>query len=292
MTPADHEAWLHLAFTRDLGASAALALVGRLGSARHALDASLSMLAPLIGHAAAEALHRRDAGGEVDAALEWAQQADCHLVSLDDDDYPARLAETVGPPLVMFARGRRELLARPSLAIVGSRNASTEGAGTAQDFAAALAGHGYTIVSGLAEGIDTAAHRGALEHEASTIAVTGTGIDRVYPASNHALAREIAERGLVLSELPLGSKPLQHHFPRRNRVIAGMSQGCLVVEASVRSGSLITARLALEAGREVMAIPGSIHNPQARGCHRLIKDGAKLVETVEDVMAEISPADR
>ncbi len=265
----------------------ALGLVARFGSARQVVQAGSTALAPFIGQACAEALQRRTAEAAVQAALEWAQQPDCHLLTLDDADYPARLAEAGSAPLILFARGKRELLARPMLAMVGSRHASEEGMHTAHSFAAELAGRGLTIVSGLAQGIDTATHRGALTGKGSTIAVTGTGIDRVFPADNHALARDIAAQGLVLSEFPLGTKPESANFPRRNRIIAGLSSGCLVVEASVRSGSLITARLALEAGREVMAIPGSIHSAQARGCHKLIKEGAKLVETVEDVLVEI-----
>ncbi|MEO9384979.1 DNA-processing protein DprA, partial [Chromobacterium phragmitis] len=198
-----------------------------------------------------------------------------------------QLAESASPPPLLFARGRRELLARPMLAVVGSRAATPQGKRNAEDFASALAGHGYAVVSGLASGIDAAAHQGALPHPASTIAVIGTGIDRVYPASNRQLAHRIAAEGLILSEFPLGMGPLPGHFPRRNRVIAGLARGCLVVEAGTASGSLITARLAMENNRDVMAIPGSIHSAQARGCHRLIKDGARLVESVDDVLDEI-----
>ncbi|HJV07455.1 MAG TPA: DNA-processing protein DprA [Chromobacteriaceae bacterium] len=279
--------WLRVALTPGIGPVGFLKLIRHFGDATCAVGARAGQLEPLIGKAAAQALQQRAAQPAVEAALAWAEGNGCHLLTLLDDDYPAQLAEADAPPPLLFARGRRELLARPMLAIVGSRNATPAGTSCAQAFAQQLAEHGYTIVSGLASGIDAAAHHGALSCNASSIAVIGTGIDRVYPASNRALAHRMAEHGLILSEFALGLGPLAQHFPRRNRIIAGLARGCLVVEANVQSGSLITARLAAENGREVMAIPGSIHNPQARGCHRLIKDGAKLVETVDDVLDEI-----
>lgn len=279
--------WVLAALTPGIGPAGMLGLVRRFGSIATALDASRQALAPVIGDAAAQALKTGVAAPDRDAALDWAQKPGAFLLTLLDDDYPTQLAESDTPPPLLFALGRRALLARPMLAIVGSRNANAAGCATARAFAHSLAHHGYTIVSGLASGIDSAAHEGALDQSGSTIAVVGTGIDRVYPASNHALARRIAEDGLILSEFPLGSRPLAQHFPRRNRIIAGLGRGCLVVEAGIESGSLITARLAAEAGREVMAIPGSIHNPQARGCHRLIKTGARLVETIDDILDEV-----
>jgi DNA processing protein len=196
------------------------------------------------------------------------------------------------PPPLLYAIGRIDLLAQPALAIVGSRSATQQGAATAESFAAGLARAGLTVVSGLALGIDAAAHRGALKAAAdgargSTIAVVGTGIDLVYPASNRPLTEQIRREALVLSELALGTPAIAHNFPRRNRLIAGLARGVLVVEAALRSGSLITARLAAEQGREVFAIPGSIHSPVAKGCHRLIKDGAKLVESVQDILEEL-----
>ncbi|MCG6872446.1 MAG: DNA-processing protein DprA, partial [Gammaproteobacteria bacterium] len=194
-----------------------------------------------------------------------------------------------GAPLLLFAHGRRACLGAPALAMVGSRNPTPAGTETARAFASYLAGAGLLIVSGLALGIDAAAHSGALAAGGSTIAVLGTGVDRVYPASHHELAHRIAGSGLLLSELPLGSPPRRQHFPARNRLISGLSLGTLVVEASLRSGSLITARLAGEQGREVFAIPGSIHSPQSRGCHALIRQGAKLVETAADVLEELAP---
>ncbi len=200
---------------------------------------------------------------------------------------PQALLTAADPPVLLYVKGNVALLNRPAFAIVGSRNATKQGEMNATAFAGALAGAGLTIVSGLAAGIDAAAHRGALPEAAATIAVIGTGCDRIYPASNAALAREIAARGVVLSEFPVGTPPLAANFPRRNRLIAGMARGCLVVEAARQSGSLITARLSAEAGREVFAIPGSIHSPQSKGCHALIKQGAKLVETAQDILEEL-----
>ena len=218
-------------------------------------------------------------------ALAWLEQPGNALVTLADATYPRLLLEIADPPPVLYIRGRVELLQRPALAVVGSRNATAQGAANAESFAKALSASGLTIVSGLALGIDAAAHRGGLAGPGSTIAVLGTGIDVVYPRSNAALASEIAERGLLVSEFPLGTSALASNFPRRNRLISGLAQGCLVVEAALASGSLITARSAAEQGREVFAIPGSIHSPVSKGCHALIKSGAKLVEAAEDVLA-------
>jgi len=226
----------------------------------------------------------------IDATEHWLASSTAHaLICLADDDYPRLLLDTPDPPAVLFAIGRRDLLNRPALAIVGSRNATQQGAANAEAFADALARSGLTIVSGLALGIDAAAHRGALDADcdASTIAVVGTGVDVTYPTSNRALTQRIRTEGLVLSEFPLRTPAIAHNFPRRNRIIAGLSRGVLVVEAALRSGSLITARLAADAGRDVFAIPGSIHSPLARGCHRLIRDGAKLVESAHDIAGDL-----
>jgi DNA processing protein len=187
----------------------------------------------------------------------------------------------------LYARGRIELLRRPALAVVGSRNATAQGAANAESFAKALSDSGLTIVSGLALGVDAAAHRGGLAGAGSTIAVLGTGIDVIYPRTNATLAAQIAERGLLISEFPLATGALASNFPRRNRLISGLAQGCLVVEAALASGSLITARSAAEQGREVFAVPGSIHSPVSKGCHALIKSGAKLVESAEDILGEL-----
>ncbi|QFY45184.1 DNA-protecting protein DprA [Candidatus Methylospira mobilis] len=223
---------------------------------------------------------------ETDLAWAAAPGQDCLL--LHHPDYPERLKEIPDPPPVLFAQGSVDKLSSPQLAIVGSRNPSPAGAKVAHKFAHALVELGLTITSGLALGIDAASHRGALDGGGATVAVTGTGLDQVYPAQHRRLAADIIEQGGVLaSELPLGAQPLARNFPRRNRIISGLSAGTLVVEAALRSGSLITARMALEQGREVFAMPGSLHNPLARGCNALIKQGAKLVETVDDIIEEL-----
>jgi DNA processing protein len=217
----------------------------------------------------------------------WLEAPGHHILTLADDNYPRQLLEISDPPALLYVSGRADLLSRPSLAMVGSRHASAQGAANAERFARAFSDAGLVVVSGLALGIDAAAHRGALGGASGTVAVLGTGADIVYPAHNRALAREIAARGALVSEFPLGTQPLPAHFPRRNRLISGLALGCLVVEAAADSGSLITARLATEQGREVFAIPGSIHSPLARGCHALIKQGAKLVEGARDVLEEL-----
>ena len=219
--------------------------------------------------------------------LAWLSEPGRTLLTADDPRYPSQLAAVPGMPPALFVTGDPALLARPQVAIVGSRSATVAGRETAFDFAARLAAHGFAITSGLATGIDAAAHRGALAAGGVTVAVCGTGPDRVYPAEHRALAGEIAASGALVSEFPTGTAPAPYNFPRRNRLMSGLSRGVLVVEAAARSGSLITARLAGEQGREVMAVPGSIHNPLARGCHRLIKDGAALVESVDDVLAAL-----
>lgn len=224
----------------------------------------------------------------VTRSLAWAAQPGHAVVTLADETYPRPLLEIADPPAVLYAHGRIELLARAALAIVGSRNATQQGEANAEALARTLSEAGLTIVSGLALGIDAAAHRGGLAGAGSTIAVLGTGIDVAYPSRNATLAAEIAERGLLISEFPLGTAPAAQNFPRRNRLISGLARGCLVVEAALASGSLITARAAAEQGREVFAIPGSIHSPLSKGCHALIKSGAKLVESAEDVLAELS----
>ena len=220
---------------------------------------------------------------------EWLQQQNHHLLQLGDDAYPELLAGISGAPPRLYVAGDPELLHLPALAIVGSRNPTSGGARNAFEFARHLGATGFCIVSGLAQGIDAEAHRGALAAGAPTIAFLGHGIDRVYPACNRELAHEIARHGALVSEFPLGVAPTRALFPQRNRLISGISLGTLVVEAARRSGSLITARLAAEQGREVFAIPGSIHNPLTRGCHQLIRQGAKLVEAADDIIAELAP---
>ena len=230
----------------------------------------------------------QEAGRTVDDN-EWLQQESHHLVRRGDDAYPELLEGINAPPAQLYIIGDPEVLHLPALAIVGSRNPTAGGAQNAFDFARHLGASGFCIVSGLAQGIDAAAHRGALAAAAPTVAYLGHGIDRVYPAVNHELAREIARQGALVSEFPLGTAPNRTLFPQRNRLISGSSLGTLVVEAARRSGSLITARLAAEQGREVFAIPGSIHNPLSRGCHQLIRQGAKLVEAADDIVSELAP---
>jgi DNA processing protein len=219
----------------------------------------------------------------------WLLDRRHQIIRQDSDLFPRLLHQISDPPLLLYVDGDPELLQLPALAIVGSRNPTAGGERNAFEFARHLASIGFTIVSGLAQGIDTAAHRGALAAGGTTIAFLGHGIDRIYPASNKALAEEIAASGALVSEFPLGTHPGKELFPQRNRLISGVSLGTLVVEAARRSGSLITARLAAEQGREVFALPGSIHNPLARGCHQLIRQGAKLVESADDILSELAP---
>lgn len=224
---------------------------------------------------------------EVEQDLTWAEQPHHHIFCLTDDIYPPLLKEIAQPPLVLYAIGDIKLLYTPQIAIVGTRKPTINGSETARQFAAHLAKIGLTITSGLAAGIDGASHEGALQAQGKTIAVLGNGLNHTYPPAHKTLQAKIAEQGLLLSEFSPNMKPRAEYFPQRNRIISGLSIATLVVEAAVKSGSLITARLACEQGREVFAIPGSIHNPQARGCHALIKQGAKLIETVDDILEEL-----
>ena len=223
----------------------------------------------------------------VDQDLQWSEKPGCTILCWAESGYPPLLKEIPQPPPVLFVQGDLALLSRPQIAMVGSRAPSPSGRETARHFARFFSEAGLTVTSGLALGIDDACHHGALEGPSSTIAVLGHGVDRVYPASQRALAHQISEQGALISEFPLGSPPIASHFPRRNRIISGLSVGTLVVEAALQSGSLITAKQALEQGREVFAIPGSIHNPVSKGCHQLIKQGAKLVDQAEDVLEEL-----
>jgi len=224
-----------------------------------------------------------------EADREWLDHERHHIIQAGDDAYPDLLSRIPDPPERLYVNGDPEALHLPAFAIVGSRNPTRAGSRNARDFARHLARTGFCIVSGLAQGIDASAHRGALDAGGATVAFLGTGIDRVYPAANRDLAHEIASAGALVSEFPLGAHPESWHFPQRNRLISGLGLGTLVVEAARRSGSLITARLAGEQGREVFALPGSIHNPLSRGCHQLIRAGAKLVETADDILSELAP---
>lgn len=283
-------AWVRLAAVDGLDSRGVAALLGVFGSPETLLDAAPKTLEQYVPARLAQAI-----GGEADSAsgqaiLTWAAEPGNQLLTWDDPDYPRALLDIGDSPVLLYYKGRRELLNAPAIAIVGSRNASPSGIKTAEEFAEALAAAGLTVVSGLALGIDAAAHRGGLRaggQGASTIAVIGTGIDRIYPPRNRELAHRIAAEGGILSEFCLATPPLAANFPRRNRLISGLARGVLVVEATLGSGSLITARLAGEQGREVFAIPGSIHSPFSKGCHKLIKDGAKLVETAQDVLEEL-----
>jgi len=284
---AELAAWLRLTLVPGIGGETQRQLLKLCGDPAAVFAASAATLRGSLGGGLAERLLAHDCSAEIEAALAWADQPGNRILTLADPEYPRALLSAADPPVLLYIKGDAALLARPGFAIVGSRNATKQGEANAEAFAAALAGAGLAVVSGLAAGIDAAAHRGALAADGITIAVIGTGIDRIYPARNEALAREIAARGVILGEFPLGTPPLPANFPRRNRLIAGLAQGCLVVEAARQSGSLITARLAAEAGREVFAIPGSIHSPQSKGCHALIKQGAKLVESAQDILEEL-----
>ena len=287
----ERSAWLRLTLTPGLGPATARRLLAVFGLPDAIFAASATTLAPHAGEALARELAGRPNAAQreaMQATARWlAQSPSHHLLTLADRLYPPGLLAMSDPPPLLYAAGRLELLTRPALAIVGSRSATRQGEATAEAFAAGLARAGLSIVSGLALGIDAAAHRGALEAGGGTIAVVGTGADVIYPAAHRALTARIRERGLVLAEVPLGTPAIAFNFPRRNRLIAGLSRGVLVVEAALRSGSLITARLAAEQGREVFAIPGSIHSPVAKGCHRLIREGAKLVDSVQDVLEDL-----
>ena len=286
-------AWLRLVETPDLGRVAARRLLAAFGSPQAVLAAAIGTAREVAGAAAASALAAAAKAPHdelVARSLAWLDDAGSesrHIVTLDDPRYPPQLLETADPPLLLYGQGRIELLLAPSLAVVGSRRPTRQGGLDARAFSATLSQAGLTIVSGLALGVDGAAHEGGLDGSASTIAVVGTGLDRVYPRRHLALAHRIAHEGLIVSEYALGTPPLPFQFPARNRIIAGLSRGTLVVEAALQSGSLITAQQAVEAGRDVFAIPGSIHSPLSRGCHALIKQGARLVDCADDILGEL-----
>ena len=265
-------------------------LLSAFGGPEEVLGAGRSALTRLVSGKLADAILDGELFGDLAAVEQWLADPTNHVVTLADAEYPRTLLQTPDPPPLIYAKGRLDLLNRPCIAIVGSRNATAQGNTTAESFATALANAGLAIVSGMALGIDAAAHRGGLLGTASTIAVVGTGLDKVYPARNRDLAHAIAQKGLIISEFALGTPPLAANFPRRNRIIAGMSRGTLVVEAALSSGSLITARLANEMGKDVFAIPGSIHSTLSKGCHVLIKQGAKLVDDAADILDELRMA--
>lgn len=281
-------AWLTLLHTEGLGPRGFLRLWERLPDPVGLLASPTLWREAGLKADCIESLRHPDTT-RIEHALAWMGEAGRHLVGYDDPHYPVQLSELSDPPIALFALGNKELLQHPSLAIVGTRHPTPGGAANARAFARDLAGRGLCVASGLAQGIDAEAHHGALEAHGYTLAVVGTGVDRVYPAQHRELAHAIVNNGgLILSELPLGTPPHPGHFPRRNRILAALSLGTLVVEAAPKSGSLITARLASEMGREVFAIPGSIHNPMARGCHSLIRSGAKLVEASSDILEDLA----
>ena len=283
-------AWLHLTATPGLGPSAIRKLLAVFGPPEKVLDQSVQVLGEVVGSTRAQALlnSNPDRDAACERTLAWLGGGEQRsLLTLDDPAYPRRLLDLADPPSLLYLLGDPTTLSTPSIAIVGSRDASAAGLAHATQFANELSALGLTILSGLARGIDGAAHEGALAGGGATAAFIGTGIDRVYPAQHHALARSIVGRGgAIASELALGTPPHPSNFPRRNRLIAAAALGILVVEAAAQSGSLITARQAADLGREVFAIPGSIHSALARGCHALLRQGAKLVETTDDILAE------
>lgn len=298
--------WLRLTLTPGIGNGAARKLLAAFGLPPDVFVQSPAALRQLVTDAQAEALLRAPAelAAQVDQTLVWlrgteAQGATRRILTLGDPGYPASLLEMADPPLMLYLLGAPALnltQLKNSIALVGSRDPTPQGTSNARAFARAFGEAGIPVVSGLALGVDGAAHEGALDASddpgrPATVAVVGTGLDRVYPARHRELAHRIAARGLIVSEFPLGTPPLNQNFPKRNRIIAGLARGTLVVEAALQSGSLITARLATEQGKEVFAIPGSIHSPQSRGCHALIRQGAKLVETVSDVLEELQSED-
>jgi DNA processing protein len=290
-TDRDIRAWLEVSLIPGVGGARLRKLLRAFGDPAQIRGARSAQLEAVVGRDAAAALALGPDATVIAATLDWLSQPGNRLVTLADADYPPMLLQTPDPPAVLYVRGRVELLSQRALAVVGSRNPTVAGSANADAFAQAFSAAGLTVISGLALGVDAAAHRGALRGEGSTIAVCGTGLDRVYPARNRELALAVAERGALISEFPIGTPPAPANFPRRNRIISGLALGCLVVEAAMHSGSLITARQALEQNREVFAIPGSIHSPLSKGSHWLIKQGAKLVETAQDVLSELGLAD-
>jgi DNA processing protein len=290
---ANIESWLKLCLIKGVGDESIRRLLVAFGSPAAILSASEMALERIVKKSIGKHIKRGAEPARVDAALSWLKDPANSIVTLAEPDYPAQLLNIQDPPPLLYFKGNRDLLTRPALAIVGSRNATPQGLSNAEAFAESASNAGFCVISGMALGIDAAAHLGGLRGSAASMAVVGTGLDIVYPAKNHQLAHKLAGNGALISELPLGTPAIGRNFPRRNRIISGMSQGCLVVEAALRSGSLITARQALEQGREVMAIPGSIHSPLSKGCHLLIKEGAKLVESIQDILDELNyPADQ
>jgi DNA processing protein len=284
--------WLRLCLVPNVSPRQQHVLLRHFRIPAAVLSAPASQIVALAGSAVARALARGHDEVLLERTCRWLEEPGNHLVSIADEAYPRSLLQIPDPPCVLYARGRVELLNARAFAIVGSRNATIQGERDAESFAHALSNAGFTIVSGLALGIDAAAHRGGLDGASSSIALLGTGAERIYPQGNRALAERLGSQGLLLSEFPLGTPPSAGNFPRRNRLISGLSRGVLVVEAAIKSGSLGTAQFAVEQNREIFAIPGSIHSPVSKGCHALIKEGAKLVESADDILSELGAAKR
>lgn len=285
--PQDLNLWLAILRAPGIGPIRYQKLLKQFGSPSQILRAKPIELAALkIPNKSINALQNPD-WQQIEKDLRWQEQKNCYVISRADPHYPALLNEIPDPPPLLFFRGRLDVLHLPQIAIVGSRNASQSGLNNARRFASDLCQSGLSITSGLALGIDASAHLGALDSQGPTLAVMGTGPDSVYPRRHKTLAQNICEHGGLISEFPPGTQPLAENFPRRNRIISGLSLGTLVIEATPKSGSLITAHLATDQGREVFAVPGSIHNPTSRGCHMLIRQGAKLVESIQDILEEL-----
>ncbi len=281
--------WLLLSLTPKVGAATIQKLLVHFGSVENIYNQSQATLSQIINSTVASLISSRTSANTADAAMKWQELSpNNRLISRDSQLYPVELANIADPPPILFLKGDIRQLAQNKFAIVGTRHPTEQGINNAFRFAKDLANNGLTIVSGMALGIDRSAHLGAIEGKYSTIGVIGTGIDQMYPSSNHDLYQKVLDNnGLLISEFPLQTPPLINNFPRRNRIIAGLSKGLLVVESAIDGGSMLSANLALEMGREVMAIPGSIHNPVARGCHKLIKTGAKLIETANDILEDL-----
>lgn len=276
--------WLRLTLVPGLGSNTLCRLLRAFESPGAVCEASLPSLKQVVSEKIAHAIINQNFSNAVNEAMRWQEKKDCRILTLECKDYPANLLEISAPPTLLYCQGNMALLNNPLIAVVGSRNASSAGIHNTKIFAQLLSKHGMTVVSGLAQGIDAAAHRGALTVPHSTIAVIGTGIDKRYPRINLPLYNDIIEKGLLISEFPLGTQPLAHNFPRRNRIISGLCRACLVTEATLKSGSLTTATHAVNQGREVFAVPGSINSPLHQGCHRLIRDGATLTENIHDIL--------
>lgn len=285
----DNESWLRLGLIRGLGGGTIRKLLAAFGSPDEIFATDVHSLERVVKKPIAVRIFQREIDeNDFARTIDWLADPVNTLITLIDPDYPVALLNIPDPPPILYFKGQRHLLSLPALAMVGSRNATPQGLANARAFAEAASHAGFCVVSGLAQGIDAAVHEGALRGAGSSMAVVGTGLDIVYPARNHVLAHQLAKAGALISEFPLGTPAIGSNFPRRNRIISGLSQACLVIEATLYSGSLITARLALEQGREVMAIPGSIHSPLSKGCHALIKQGAKLVENIQDILDELN----